>query len=236
MGFFQFIGQLPQYAGQAGVTERMDRRHERLIDPLRSVLNGARVLDLAAHDGRWAYAFASAGAAQVVGVEGRQELIARFHGYPQDDAHGRVQMVHQDIFDYLEGAVARQEQFDVVAVLGIFYHIMDHARLLFLIAQVQPKLVIIDSEFAHRPGPVIALVRERTDVHLNAIPARAGQDMRLKGVPSRAAMEAMAEDAGFSTQWINWDDLPETRRRGVADYFRQGPMRRGSCLLRPALS
>lgn len=235
MGFFQFIGGLPHYAGQAGVAERMDRRHERLIDPLRPALQGARVLDLAAHDGRWSYAFAAAGARQVIGVEGRQELINRFTQYPDDDARQRVTLIHADIFDYLESAIAAEECFDVVAVLGIFYHIMDHARLLSLIAQVQPRLVVIDSEFARRPGPVIALVRERTDVHLNAIPARAGQNMRVKGVPSRAAMEVMAEDAGFKLDWIDWDSLPEEKRTGVADYFRAGPMQRGSCILRPAL-
>lgn len=235
MGFFQFIGQLPHYAGQTGVTERMDRRHDQLIAPLGPVLQGARVLDLAAHDGRWSYAFAAAGARQVIGVEGRQELIDRFDKYPDDDARQRVRLVRADIFDYLDQAVAAEATFDVVAVLGIFYHIMDHARLLALIAKVQPRLVIIDSEFARRPGPVIALVRERTDVHLNAIPARAGQNMRVKGVPSRAAMEIMAEDAGFRLEWIDWDDVPEGHRTGVADYFRAGPMRRASCILRPAL-
>jgi predicted RNA methylase len=43
--------------------------------PFASEISGARVLDLASHDGRWSYAFAGVGAASVVGIEGRQEMI-----------------------------------------------------------------------------------------------------------------------------------------------------------------
>lgn len=235
MGFFSFISGLPHYAREPAAADRMDRRHEMLIQPIAPALQGARVLDLAAHDGRWSYALARAGAAEVVGVEGRRDLIERFATFPDDDAKARVQLVHDDIFHYLAQAAGRHEVFDVVTVFGIFYHVMDHARLLSLIAEVQPRLVVVDSEFLLRPGPVIGLVRERTDHPLNAIPAKPGQKMRVKGVPSRAAMEALAEDAGFTLEWLDWDRLPPQRRRGVADYYRRQTMRRGSCILRPRL-
>lgn len=232
MGFFDFLSSIAPYEDDAKTITRMNLRHEMILEPLKSEITGRRVLDLAAHDGRWAYAFAAAGAREVIGIEGRAELVERFRDFPDDAARGRVTMVQDDIFDGLEKLVARGESFDVIGILGIFYHIMDHFRLLRLAAALRPKLMIVDSEFAARPGAVILMSRERTDKDLNAIPQIAGQTRAVVGIPSPKALESMADALDLSFDWLDWEEIPEEYRSPIADYYRVGEKRRGTCLLR----
>lgn len=233
MGFFDFLPQIASYAEDPGSVARLNERHRKIVKPLEPQIAGARVLDLAAHDGRWSFAFAAAGAAEVVGIEGRQDLIDRFADFPRPRLRERVTLRCGDIFDGMEQAIAAGERFDVVAVLGILYHVMDHFRLFRLIRALGPRLVIVDSEFALRPGPVIVLGRERTDKALNAIPQIEGQERALIGIPSFPAMEAIADALDYSCDWVDWSDLPEARRAPVGDYFRPEVKRRATCLLRP---
>lgn len=237
MPFFDFIDTMPRYAN-IGMPQanRLNLRRRFIIGPTKPAFKNARVLDLASHDGRWCYAFAAAGAREVIGFEGRQELIDTFSDFPDEQLRAKVQLHCTDIFDGLVAAIENGETFDVVGVLGIFYHIMDHRRLLKLISALKPKLVIVDSEFSTRPNPIIQLVQERTDNVLNAIPEFEGQEVVVKGVPSFRAMELMAASAGFDLEWHDVSDIPRGRRGGVADYYRKTNMRRATCFLRPLQS
>ncbi|HEY0213699.1 MAG TPA: methyltransferase domain-containing protein [Paenirhodobacter sp.] len=231
MGFFDFLPSIARYEDDANTVQRMNLRHEMIIAPLVQEIAGARVLDLAAHDGRWSYAFATAGAREVVGIEGRADLVARFDCFPANAARDRVSLICDDIFDAMEKRVARGETFDVIGILGIFYHIMDHFRLLRLAAALKPRLMIVDSEFAARPGAVILMSRERTDKDINAIPQIAGQARAVVGIPSPKALESMADALDLSCTWLDWQEIPEEYRKPVADYYRVGEKRRGTCLL-----
>lgn len=233
MGFFDFIGTVPGYDARGPDRPRLNMRHDMLIGRHTAHIAGARVLDLAAHDGRWSYAFAAAGAARVIGIEARPELIARFPHFPEAGLKARVELRCADVHDGVEAAKNAGERYDVVAVFGIFYHIMDHFRLLRGIHALKPRLVIIDSEFIDAPGPVIRLIRERTDNRLNAVAQVPGQQVAVKGVPSFLAMEAMADVLGFSVDWPDWGDVPPCSRHGLGDYYRTGDMRRATCVLRP---
>ncbi|MBI1219638.1 MAG: DUF1698 domain-containing protein [Rhodobacteraceae bacterium] len=233
MGFFDFIDTIDAYKDHRGPVARMNHRHAHIVLPFLDDIRGARVLDLAAHDGRWSYALAGAGAAHVVGVEARPELIARFPEFPDPALRARVELRCNDIYAEMEADIARGVSYDVVAVYGILYHVMDHFRLFQLVRRLRPKLVIVDSEFNTRPNPMIQLIRERTDNVLNAVPQFDGQEVALKGVPSFLAMEAIAEALLYDITWIDWTDLPEGQRGAVGDYFRTTNMRRGTCALRP---
>lgn len=212
---------------------RMNLRYHMMVKPFAAELKDARVLDLAAHDGRWSYALAAAGARDVIGVEARAETIEGFAQFPDEKIKERVQLHAGDIDTEMDKMIAAKSRFDVVACFGIFYHIMDHYGLLARIAQLRPKLVIIDGEFINANNAIIQLIREDTDGVLNAIARIPGQTKTLVGVPSMVATEQMAEALGYACEWLDWEALPGNMRKGAQDYFREGRKCRRTCALRP---
>ncbi|MSZ76162.1 MAG: methyltransferase domain-containing protein [Actinobacteria bacterium] len=235
MGFFDFLQDNPRYAGRRLAINRLNKRHRFLVRPYRSEIAGARVLDLASHDGRWPYALSAAGAREVVGVEARPEMIDQFAAYPEGEVKDRVRLVEGDVYVELPRLIEAGETFDVVAVYGLLYHLTDHYGLLALIARLRPRLIVIDSEFALSADPVVRFAMESTESHLNTIAHVPGQGAAPIGVPSRSAMELMARSLGYETTWADWESLPERQRGGLASYYRQPPRwkRRDTCALRP---
>lgn len=232
MNAFDALSHDPGCALPSDTLRRLGKRHRLVIDPFRDEIRGARLLDLGAHDGRWCYAFALAGAREVVGVEPRADLSAGFARYPDDAAKARVRLVEGEAVPALETFASGGERFDVVAVLGVFYHLIEHFRLLWLIRQLAPRLVIVDSEFSLARAAVIELSRERTDKALNAVAQIGGQRRAIKGVPSLSAMEALADALDYDVQWLDPSPLgPDPE--GVRDYFREKAVRRAVCALRP---
>lgn len=233
-GLFDFLAELPPYDDNATTIYRLNQRHKLIIDPFGPQIEGARVLDIAAHDGRWSYALAAAGAAEVVGVEARPELVARFDAFPETDFKPRVRLTCGDLFADLEARGAAGERFDVVALYGIFYHVMDHFRLLSLIRALAPGLVIIDSEFMVQDNAMIQVLKEEVSNPLNAVTEVEGRSHTVVGVPSRRATEFMAEALNLDCAWIDHDLILGEDRRGMHDYFRDGRKVRHVCALSPA--
>lgn len=233
-GLFDFLKTLPPYDDNATTVHRLEQRHRLIIDPFAPQIDGARVLDIAAHDGRWSYALAHAGAAEVVGVEARPELVARFADFPETDFKNRVALVCNDLFAEIGARAARGERFDVVAVYGIFYHIMDHFRLLSLIRRLGPRLIVIDSEFITAENAIVQVLREEVSNPLNAVGDVPGVSHTVVGVPSRRATEFMAEALGYELSWVDHALLLGEDRRGMKDYFREGRKARFTCALVPA--
>lgn len=231
MGFFDFITSIPPYSEKSTSKIRLNKRHRMIVEPFRGQLAGTRVLDLAAHDGRWSYALAEAGAGEVIGVEARQELIDRFEHFPASDFKQRVELRQGDLFEALEDFVDDGEEFDVVALYGIYYHIMDHFRVLKLIRDLGAGVILIDSEFLLRPGPVIELVFERTHKSLNAVPQIRGQERAVIGIPSFKAMESMAHALDYDVIWTNTDEVFGADTAGIQDYFSKTKKRRAFCTL-----
>ena len=81
------------------------------------------------------------------GGEARQHLIDLFDTYPNPDLRARVELRCNDLFKELESEVEKGETYDVVAVFGIFYQVMDHFRLLKLVQALKPKIIIVDGVF-----------------------------------------------------------------------------------------
>jgi SAM-dependent methyltransferase len=232
MHVFERLAEGPDPAASVATVRRLTKRHALVVAPFVDDLRGARVLDLGAHDGRWCHAFAAAGAREVVGVEPRAALIRGFARFPESEARARVRLMEGEAVPALEAMGEAGERFDVVAVLGLFYHLMEHFRLLWLIRQLGPRLVIVDSDFSLAKAPVIELVRERTDKPLNAVAQIGGQVRAIKGIPSIAAMEAMADALGYRVTWVDPAPLAADPD-GVRDYFRARKMRRAVCALTP---
>jgi hypothetical protein len=239
MAFFDFLSDYPRYAGKEKRIHRLNKRHGFLITPYESEIAGSRVLDLAAHDGRWSYALSSAGAAEVLGIEWRPELIAQFDAYPAGDAKDRVKLVQGDVYEAIPELIREGRTFDVVSVYGLYYHLMDHYGLLKLIKQLSPRLVIIDSEFFRSPDAAVRMQVEETDNALNSIEHEPGQEQAPVGFPSQAAVEMMANSLGYDVTWADWETLPHDERDGLFAYFREEQRhwkRRNTCALRPRVT
>ena len=233
MGFFDFLGALPRYTANAADIARMNQRRNFLIEPFRTEIAGARVLDIAAHDGRWSYALAEAGAREVHGIEPRLDLIADYATFPETPYKSAVRLEQGDLYDALPDLVAKGETYDIVALFGIYYHVMDHFFILRQIRRLKPRLILIDSEFMKGESPYIQLSKERVEKHLNAVAQIEGQEVAIKGTPSSVAMERMAEALDYQVRWLPWEGLPPSERVGVSDYFRETKMIRRTCALIP---
>ena len=212
---------------------RMNARYDFIVEPFAADIEGAKVLDIASHDGRWSYALAGAGAAQVHGIEARAELIEQFDAFPETDFKQRVTFKHGDLFEQLDRLIAEKAQFDVVALYGIFYHVMDHYGLLARVKKLCPNVVIVDSEFMSKSNPMVQINRERTDNVLNATGQLEDQETTLVGIPSVGAMERFAEVLEYRIEWSNWESLASDKRRGLRDYFRETQKCRRTCALFP---
>ena len=232
---FDFISSLEGYDEGPSGAHRLNMRYDHIVRPFQADIEGARVLDLASHDGRWPYALAFAGAKEVVGIEGRQSLIDRFAAFPDDDHKARVSLRQGDIFEGLEALKAAGETFDVVAVYGIFYHITEHYRLMLLAQALKPKLIIVDSEFiVSSDGPIVRFMREETSNDLNTLARAEGREVELVATPSMRFMDVVGEVTGHSTEWIDWGTLPKAKRDGLGDYYRKNAQRRrGTVAFRP---
>ena len=95
---------------------------------------------------------------------------------------------------------------------------MDHYRLLKQVQALHPRLVIIYSEFLNRPQPLIKLALEPTDDQFNSISHAEGQAMAPIGIPSRSAVDLMANSLGYTTTWSDWSAVPRRRRKGLKEY------------------
>jgi len=215
---------------------RLNARFKVFMEPFKADFAGVRVLDLASHDGRWSYAALSLGAAHVTGIEARPELIEKGkHLFARDDLRKRVEFLVGDIFDAMPRLLERGEQFDVVLCLGIFYHVMDHFRLLKLIHDFKPKLVIVDSGMINNEKPFISLRTERSDHFLNAIPVGT-QPESVIGFVSTGGFKMMARSLGFDVEFLDWNPAKFDNHANLHDYFKEGgdKARRFSAVLRQA--
>ncbi len=200
---------------------RMNERYEAMIASNQDILRGARVLDLASHDGRYSFAALKAGAAHVTGVEARQNLVDRaeeaFAHYQQDPQTYRF--VCGDIFEVLQ-----REQFevDVVLCFGYLYHTYRHTELMYLIHQMRPRHLVIDTMVTRDTQPTLTVIREQ-DVEDARSAARdpysVGKVLVLR--PSVPALKMLVRAYGFEFESMyDWKAHLEARpsRLGLEGY------------------
>lgn len=203
--------------------ERLNLRYEAMFAANSDVFEGARVLDLASHDGRWSFAALRTGADQVTGVEARPELVRNardsFAHYGADPESYRF--IQSDVFDALYN-----EEFDVdvVCVFGYLYHTYRHTEFFHLIRhKLDPAYIIIDSHVAPRvQEPFVKLRFDYPEKQGDAVlDSYAYGGRTLVGLPSVPAIKLMLEAYDFGVeQEYDWQSLlaanPDVER--VADY------------------
>ena len=200
--------------------KRQNERYKRIIYQNIDHVRNKKIIDIASHNGLWSFAALENGAEYTFGIEGRQELIdSGMSAFSKFDRH-KYEFVCDDIFNALSKLdIYSQPQFDTVFCLGIFYHIMDHYRLMQMITQLKPEAIIMDTGLINSEELVIKLYLEDTDRILNAIPERDNQKRRLVGFPSVSALKAMAESCGYKARMIEWCRNEVEHFEAVKDYF-----------------
>jgi SAM-dependent methyltransferase len=180
--------------------ERMNERYEAVFASNRDIFDGARVLDLASHDGRYAFAALKTGAAHVTGVEVRQGLIDKaqetFAFYGQDPETYRF--VCGDVFEVL----AREKfEVDVVLCLGYLYHTYRHTELMYRLHELAPQHLIVDTMVMPGAQPTLRIHREPDSEDIRS----AAQDpwsvgRVLVAWPSVPALQQLLTAYGFEVE------------------------------------
>jgi len=181
---------------------RTNERYEAIFASNPDIFDGARVLDLASHDGRFSFAALKAGAAHVTGVEVRQGLIDQaqetFAFYGQDPETYRF--VCGDLFEVLD-----RERFDVdvVLCLGYLYHTYRHTELMYRLHDLAPRHLVIDTMVSPGTEPTLRVIGEpRAD----DIRSAAHDDWSVGRVlvlrPSMAAVQVLMHAYGFEIESV----------------------------------
>ena len=188
---------------------RLNARYTALIHQNRHLFDGARVLDLAAHDGRFAFAALQHGAEHVVGIDVKGHLMetGRQHMETYGVSPDRYSYLVGDMYDCLD----IHGPFDVVLIFGIFYHINDHMGLLTRVAEVNPAHLILDTHTSQMDG---AIIEVRSP--LGASPPEPGND--LEGYPTVGALDAMFSSFGWSTDYFDWNASGLCATDHMSDY------------------
>ena len=180
---------------------RMNERYEALFASNRDIFDGARVLDLASHDGRYSFAALKTGAAHVIGVEVRQNLVDRaqeaFAFYGQDPETYRF--VRGDVFEVL----AREEfDVDVVLCFGFLYHTYRHTELMYRLNKLAPRHLIVDTIVTpDTERPILRMMREYDVADSRSAaqdPFALGQVPVLR--PSLPALQLLLGSYGFEIE------------------------------------
>jgi hypothetical protein len=209
---------------------RLNLRYEAIFAENRDILNGARVLDIASHDGRWSLAALECGAKSVVGIEARADLVEKsaenlaFYGYAPE----RYEFIAGDILEVL---AEQKLEVDVVLCLGFLYHTLRYNELLHRIKSMRPSHVIHDTEaegMAKGGRPAVILRKESTLREGNAFPDEYSYgDSVLIGRPNRKAVELMMSAYDFELERLSdWGGLirDNPQLHGVGDYAKQSRM------------
>lgn len=218
----------------AAEPNRLNWRCHLLLTENQALIQGARVLDIGSHDGRFSYACLKLGAKHVLGIEGRPQIIARATENLIQEGFDKTafEFIGGDIFDYLK--TFQPGQFDLVLCGGFLYHTVRQFEFFAEMQRLKPKTLLIDSAVCQVPpvfktSPDIKDFRDnlRTEgnwhsplnhsmnalfegqyfVFINESLKREGSTIDPTGivaVPSGKALEMLISAYGFDFQKVNW--------------------------------
>lgn len=235
--FFDQYSRFLETSNTSAIPERLNARYRAVIEANRTIIKGARVLDIGSHDGRWSFAVLQAGAAHVTGIEPRSDLIK--NALDNMRAYGiegrRYAFIQDDIFNYLKKC---DVDFDVVMCLGYFYHTIKHLELVSLMTKTAAKSIILDTEVfpASRDQSTIhsPQYKDRSVQHKNFIiqilkdpvseEMMASEDeftrnnYTLVGRPSADTVHLVFEHFGWVVREFDWSGLLAGAGKGLQDY------------------
>jgi 2-polyprenyl-3-methyl-5-hydroxy-6-metoxy-1,4-benzoquinol methylase len=203
----EFFDQYPRFYNTSRTSPSVDRlsfRYHLIIEQNRSLIEGKKVLDLGAHDGRWSFAAIKAGAASVYGIEPRKRLVdnanATFaeYGVPAS----AYKFVRRDGYRELERLERTGEKFDTAMVLGFLYHTAREYEVIYRLARLACSAIIVDTRVLRnvKEQPIIRLALESTKAEGSLFSA--GKPVDLAAIPSLPAVHLMLKAAGYQPSTI----------------------------------
>lgn len=216
---------------------RLNKRHTAMFESNKKIFDGARVLDIASHDGRWTMAAVKMGAAHVTGIEVMPDMVKEaeetFAHYSMDPATYRF--INDDVFDVLSDAAAQRIDVDVVMCLGFMYHTLRYQDLLAGVRSLRPKYFLIDTAVIINDLPVVKLnVEDITKQSAGDDHTFAHEGRLVTGRPSVPALELLLDANGFKVEKrFDWSAfIGETPDAKAVTSYRSG--RRATWLCTPA--
>lgn len=194
---------------------RLALRHHAVIETNRHLLEGARVLDLASHDGRWSLAALKAGAAHVTGIEARERLVSASR--ENMIAYGMHASSYTFLIGDLNHATQAPVNCDVALCLGYFYHTLNHLALMQYLASTKAQHLVLDGMVEPSEGDIIRVYAEETDSEANGITNSGIFDGKiLVGHPTVSVLVKMLDHYGYDSAVFDWSQLL-TERGIIAD-------------------
>jgi SAM-dependent methyltransferase len=192
------------------------RTRLRLMEPrVREALSaagpGASAIDLACNEGWFSHRMLEWGAARVVGVDIRPQLIRRAElvrdhcGISPD----RLELRCADVFHL---PLAELGTFDVVLCLGLVYHLENPVGAIRIARELTRGVCVIESQLTRQTAPIVHgwgesdryedapasfAARFEADQDANPLASAAGV---ISLIPNMAALQQAAEVAGFTRQ------------------------------------
>jgi SAM-dependent methyltransferase len=201
---------------------RQNARYEKFILPIAKQLQGKRVLDLGAYDGRWAFACLHHGAAHVTAIEYRAEHIARAQQILQPyKLHPRqtMKLIQGDVFSAVPKLLAKGLRFDIILCLGMIQHVADHNALMQLMAAFKPELIVVDGVMIDSGDKFTILRKEPTASQEGAPPTWPHQHMAVTGLISRAGFKMIADTHRYAMRMLPWKKAELSSTFGITDYL-----------------
>lgn len=199
---------------------RLNERHKRIIDANAIHVEGKTILDLACANGRWTWAAANAGAAKVLGIEGRADKVAEARALIERQGMAdKCRFECCDMYDWLYSAETN-EKFNTIFCLGVYYHVLDHYMLIRLMAKREPDVIIIDSTFIRSFELLVDVHTENPTLWTSALPSFAGQKQQLVGRVSLGLMVQMAMNCGYRCEPVTWNPREVSSPAAVPDYIK----------------
>lgn len=206
--FFDDYPRFLDTSSTASNKKRLKLRHRAMFISNAEIFRGARVLDIASHDGRWSMAALKAGAAHTTGIEANPELVRsaeetfRHYGVAPDD----YRFINDDVFDVLGDPRQHEVDVDVVMCIGFIYHTLRYQDLFSGVRALDPRHFLVDTAVILDDEPMVKLFSEDVSKESSGLDhtyTRAGR--LVTGRPSIPALEMLLETHGFNIEKrFNW--------------------------------
>lgn len=200
-----FFTGYPRFTKQTGLANsllRLNKRYKAIIEWNKDYIADKSILDIASHDGRWAFAAIKSQARHVTCVEPRANHVKWIHSnmehYEVDPSKYSVIQgdIHEEIIKF------KKRQFDIIFCLGFFYHTIEHGFLVRQFKRLNPDCMILDTRITPGIRTLITLQWDRTKNGLNAYGSK---KEILVGTPTKSALDAMFK--WCKSEYFDWTQI-----------------------------